>query len=152
MCPLFFFFLPLLILVASGNGFSDWAEGVVDWLCMLRHASCVERLRAFWGLQKGLCIGTLTATGTYIIRSGSILYSILRTFFLHKTWSRKVHNLGHRFRNHNADQVVLEHVDGDVKGTTISFDVTPLRGSSYMLIDLNVVFLDIFNFIFVSLD
>jgi hypothetical protein len=56
---------------------------------MLKHPSCDERLRAFLkNCKKGLCIGTLTATGTYIIRSGSILYSISRTFFLHKIWSR----------------------------------------------------------------
>ena len=42
-------------------------------------------------------------------------------------------------------------MDGDVKATTISFDVTPMRESSYMLIDFNVVILDISNFKFVSL-
>lgn len=59
---------------------------------MLRHPSCDKRLRAFSRIAKRIMHWDIDGNRTYIIRSGSILYSISRTFFLHKIWSRSTQN------------------------------------------------------------
>ena len=90
--------LQLVTFVNSGKGFLVWIKALLNGRACLGTPLVVMR---GWGrcsgLQKGLCIGTFTATGTYIIRSGSILYSILRRFFSHKFWSRTIQNPEYHF-------------------------------------------------------